>query len=77
MADKTATVTISISTNMNFAERYFVDLRDTTGGRNRQMRTWHLNQGDARRLVLDLQGAAERNGVALTATDTTGEVEIR
>lgn len=74
MSAKTATVTITVSTNPTFSERYFVDFRDTTGGVNRQLRTWHLNSGPVHYLLSALQEQASQAGVSLTVADTTGEV---
>lgn len=70
---KTCEVRISISTNPAVAHigRYFIDVRDTTGGVNRQMTTRVTNKPVD--LALGLIAAGERAGVEVTVVDETGE----
>ena len=72
---KTASITITISTNPTFSERYFADFRDTTGGvRRTQLRTWHLDREPLLEAIATLRAQSEKFDVELTVTDTTGEV---
>lgn len=76
MIEQTAKITVSLSTNPAVSGRYFVDVRDTTGGRNRQLTT-RTNDAD---YVLDfVQKAREQAGpagVTLMVEDRTGELSI-
>lgn len=69
---KTVSVTISVSTDTRVQGRYFVDVRDTTGGRDRQLTTRVLD--DPAPFLAELGAAAAQNDVAVTVTDTTGEL---
>ncbi len=72
-AQKTVTATVTISTNPDTAHigRYFVDVRDTTGGRNRQMTTKVTNTPAA--YIAELTTAALAHGVLVDFVDDTGE----
>lgn len=67
---KAITVTLSISTDTRITGRYFVDVRDTTAGRNRQMTTRVLD--DVAPFLAELAKHADAAGVAMTVVDETG-----
>lgn len=73
---KKATVTASISTNPTFSERYFVDVRDVTNGRNRQMTTRHLDAQDIPNFLTKIYEAADKNGVEVEFIDETDELSF-
>lgn len=74
MTEKTASLTITVSSNPLFDERYFVDFRDTTGGRDRQLRTWHMDADDVRFQIGQLKVLASQHDITLTIDDRTGEI---
>lgn len=71
---KEVKITASISTNPTFSERYFLDMRDVTNGRNRQLTTRHLDADGAGNFLVKATAAAQANGVELTFVDETGEL---
>jgi len=74
MAAKSMSVTITVSTDPRFDERYFIDVRDTTGGRNIQMTTRHADADAARDLVSRITAEADRRDIAVTTLDRTCEL---
>jgi len=72
MSAKAVTITTSVSTDTRVAGRYFVDVRDVTGGRNRQMTTKVTD--DPAAFIADVIEAADQHGVAVTVTDESGEL---
>jgi hypothetical protein len=76
MTERTAKIMVSLSTNPSVSGRYFVDVRDTTGGRNRQLTT-RTNDAD---YVLDFirqaKGQSQAQGINLTVEDRTGELVL-
>lgn len=73
MSAKTVEARVSISSNPATAHigRYFVDVRDTTGGHNRQMTTRVTNTPAA--FVAELTAAGLAAGVFVELVDNTGE----
>lgn len=67
---KTVEARVSISTNPQVAGRYFIDVRDTTNGANRQMTT-QVTDAPAD-FIAKLTAAAERAGVLVVKVDQTG-----
>lgn len=67
-------VTISTSTNPQVAGRYFVDVRDTTNGRNRQVTTRTRDKDEVIEFLAAIEDAARVNSINVTITDTTREV---
>ncbi len=67
---KAITATISISTDTRVRGRYFVDVRDVTAGRNRQMTTRVLD--DPTGFLAELADVAAAADVAMTVIDETG-----
>lgn len=79
MSAKTVEIRVSISTDPRTAHigRYFIDIRDTTGGANRQMTTKVLNGEDVPVFIGQAEGAARRAGVTTTVVNETGgELEL-
>jgi hypothetical protein len=68
---KTVEARVSISTDTRAEGRYFVDVRDTTGGRNRQMTTRVTDTPAA--FVAELTAAGLKAGVFVEMVDQTGE----
>ncbi len=73
---KTVEIRVSVSTDTRVAGRYFIDLRDTTNGANRQMATRVMDREDALVFIGQAEGAASRAGVAITLLDETGELGL-
>lgn len=71
-ASKTTEARVSISTNPSVQGRYFVDVRDTTAGRNRQMTTRTTDTPAV--FVAELTAAGIAAGVFVELVDNTGEV---
>lgn len=74
---KTATLTASVSTDTRVSHigRYFLDLRNTTGGRNVQLKTKICTAETAAQFLADCKAGASKAGVELTFIDaTTGEL---
>ena len=71
MSEKTVTATVSISTDGRVEGRYFIDVRDTTGGANWQMTT-RITDTPAD-FIRDLTTEAIRQGIIVEYIDTTGE----
>jgi len=69
--DKTVEARVSISTDGRVEGRYFVDVRDTTAGRDRQMTTRVTNTPAD--FIRDLTAEGIRQGVLVTYVDNTGE----
>lgn len=69
---KAVTVTTSISTDTRVQGRYFIDVRDTTAGRNRQMTTRVLD--DPAPFIAELTEAAAQHDVTVTVIDESGEL---
>lgn len=67
---KTVEARISISTDTRVEGRYFVDVRDTTGGRNRQMTT-RVTDTPAE-FVAELTKIGLEAGVFVELVDETG-----
>lgn len=67
---KTVEARVSISTDTRVEGRYFVDVRDTTGGRNHQMTTEVTD--DPARFVRELTAAGLKAGVFVELVDETG-----
>lgn len=72
MNKKTVEIRVSISTDTRVSGRYFIDLRDTTGGANRQMASRVMDREDALVFIGQAEGAAQRAGVTTTLVDQTG-----
>jgi hypothetical protein len=70
MSAKTVEARVSISTDTRVQGRYFVDVRDTTGGRNRQMTTRVTDTPAA--FVAELTAAGLKAGVFVELVDNTG-----
>ena len=70
--DKTVEVRVSISTDTRVEGRYFVDVRDTTAGRDHQM-TARVTD-DPLSFIRDLTAEGIRQGVLVTYEDRTGEL---
>lgn len=67
---KTVEARVSISTDTRVEGRYFVDVRDTTGGRNRQMTTRVTDTPAV--FVAELTAAGLAAGVFVELVDETG-----
>lgn len=61
-------VTVSLSTDTRVDGRLFIDVRDVTDGRNRQMSARVLDADDARGYITALSDAAETAGVTFGLT---------
>lgn len=70
MSNKTVEARVSISTDTRVEGRYFVDVRDTTGGQNRQMTTRVTNT--PAEFVKELTAAGLKAGVFVELVDETG-----
>jgi hypothetical protein len=70
MSDKTVEARVSVSTDTRVEGRYFVDVRDTTGGRNHQMTT-RVTDTPAE-FVAELTAAGLAAGVFVELVDNTG-----
>lgn len=70
MSDKTIEARVSISTDTRVEGRYFVDVRDTTAGRNRQMTTRVTDE--PAKFVQELTAAGLAAGVFVELVDNTG-----
>lgn len=70
--DKTVEARVSISTDERVEGRYFVDVRDTTAGRDRQMTTRVTD--DPLAFIQELTAAGLAAGVLVTYLDNTGEM---
>ncbi len=70
MSDKTVEARVSISTDTRIKGRYFVDVRDTTNGRNRQMTT-RVTDTPAE-FIRELTAAGLQAGVFVEFVDLTG-----
>jgi hypothetical protein len=70
MSDKTVEARVSISTDTRIEGRYFVDVRDTTNGRNHQMTTRVTD--DPAKFIQELTAAGLKAGVLVTYIDETG-----
>lgn len=68
--DKTVEARVSISTDTRVEGRYFVDVRDTTGGRDRQMTT-RVTDTPAD-FIRELTAAGLAAGVLVEFVDNTG-----
>lgn len=71
--NKSVSITVSMSTNPAVSGRYFVDVRDTTEGRDRQMTTRH--EDDPRAFVRELTAVFVNGGIAVVVMDNTLEDE--
>jgi hypothetical protein len=73
MVGKSIKITVSLSTNPATAHigPFFADIRDTTGGRNRQMTTRVGTASYLKGFIKDAEVAAKRAGVSLTVEDST------
>ncbi len=67
---KTVEARVSLNTNPQVEGRYFVDVRDTTGGRDRQMTTRVTDTPAA--FVAELTAAGLKAGVFVELVDETG-----
>jgi hypothetical protein len=63
--NKEMTITVSLSTNPQVEGRYFIDIRDTTGGRNRQMTTRVRDHKPALRFIEDVKAEAVKHNVTV------------
>jgi len=70
MSDKTVEARVSINTNPQVEGRYFVDVRDTTGGRDHQMTT-RITDTPAE-FIRELTAAGLKAGVLVEFIDHTG-----
>jgi hypothetical protein len=70
--DKTVEARVGISTDTRVEGRYFVDVRDTTAGRDRQMTTRVTD--DPATFIRELTAEGIRQGVLVTYVDNTGEL---
>lgn len=75
---KTVRATISVSTHPATAHigRYFVDVRDRTGGRNRQVTTRVADEPGVYAFLDQLRAAARQHQVAVQVVDDTGELDL-
>ena len=73
---KSIGITVHFSTNPDVAGRYFLDMRDTSNGQNRQMTTRTADRDEIVKFVADASSEAPKHGVAVKVTDTTREIEI-
>lgn len=73
---KAGKLTISISSDPRFTQRYFVDFRDVTNGRNKQLRVWHKDAAEVIDLAAQLEIVAKASGVALEIVDESGEISF-
>lgn len=69
--DKKVKITVSLSTNPDVEGRFFVDVRDVTNGRNRQMTTRTRDDGPARRFIEQVQEEGARQGVEVEVVSET------
>lgn len=67
---KTVEARVSISTDTRVEGRYFVDVRDTTGGRNHQMTAQVTD--DPAGFVRELTATGLKAGVFVELVDETG-----
>jgi hypothetical protein len=74
MTKRTSKITVTLSTNPSVDGRYFVDVRDTTKGHNRQLTTRTNDADYVRDFVRDVKMAARIKGIDLTIEDTTSEL---
>ena len=70
--DKTVEARVGISTDTRVEGRYFVDVRDTTNGADRQMTTRVTD--DPLSFIQELTAAGLAAGVFVTYVDNTGEL---
>jgi len=70
--NKTVEARVSISTDGRVEGRYFVDVRDTTNGADRQMTTRVTN--DPLAFIRELTAAGLAAGVLVTYVDDTEEM---
>lgn len=70
--DKTVEARVGISSDTRVEGRYFVDVRDTTNGRDRQMTTRVTD--DPLSFIQELTTAGLAAGVLVTYVDNTGEM---
>lgn len=70
--DKTVEARVGISTDTRVEGRYFVDVRDTTNGRDHQMTTRVTD--DPLSFIQELTAAGLAAGVLVTYVDNTGEL---
>lgn len=70
--DKTVEARVSISTDTRVEGRYFVDVRDTTAGRDRQMTTRVTDNPLG--FIQELTAEGLKQGVMVTYLDNTGEM---
>lgn len=70
---KTATLTASISSDERVSHigRYFLDLRNTTNGQNRQMTTRIKDREGAIAFLAECKEQAEKHGIELTTVEET------
>ena len=73
---KTVEIRISVSTDFRTEGRYFLDLRDTTNGANRQMMVRKADREDILVLIGQIEGHAARNAVTVTILDETKELGV-
>ena len=69
MIKRTVTVTVSLSTNFQVSGRYFIDVRDTTGGANRQVTTRKTD--DPRPFLREMVETAAGMNIELTLVNET------
>lgn len=71
--NKTVELRVSVSTNPQVSHigRYFMDLRDTTNGRNRQMTTRIGDADGVAGFLSNVKASAAANGVKVTFVDNT------
>jgi hypothetical protein len=69
---KTVEIRVSISTDTRVSGRYFIDLRDTTNGADRQMASRVMDREDALIFIGRAEGQARRAGVTATVVNETG-----
>lgn len=70
--NKTVEIRVSISTDTRVTGRYFIDLRDTTNGADRQMASRVMDREDALVFIGQAEGHARRANVATTVVNETG-----
>jgi hypothetical protein len=72
--NRSVEIRVSISTDPRRDGRYFIDVRDTTDGRNRQMTTVVDDLEGALSFISKADDECKRQGITLTLIDNTQEM---
>lgn len=71
---KSVKITVHLSTNPQVAGRYFLDMRDTSNGRNRQMATRTVDHDEVVKFIAEVCKYASPNNVSVEIRDETREM---